>query len=284
LNVVVGPSSEIGDAFVQHPDAGLISFTGSTAVGRRIADLAATGTLLKRMALELGGNTPFIVLDDADLDQAVPVAVFSRFLHQGQICMSSNRIIVDARVHDAFVERFIAHVKTLKYGDPKDAETTVGPIINTNQLKHMLELMQASRNAGARQVLGAETQGLVLPPHIFVDVKNDMSIAKNETFGPIAPVIKVKGEERALLVANDTEYGLSSSVFTGDEGRGLRFAQTLQAGMTHINGSSVDDAPTGPFGGVKNSNIGRFGGDWIIEEFTTAHWITVQHTRRSHPF
>lgn len=284
LNIVIGSSHEIGDAFTQHRIPRLISFTGSTDVGRHVAQGAATAPIIKRVALELGGNTPCVVLDDADLSQAVRGAVFGRFLHQGQICMSSNRIIVDAQVYDEFVERFVAHVRTLKYGNPNDPDTVIGPIINARQLDRMIDLIQGAREAGARQVLGGEPQGLVLPPHVFVDVTNDMPIAKNETFGPIAPIIKVQGEEEALHVANDTEFGLSSAVFTRDEARGLRFAQGLEAGMTHINDSSVADSPNSPFGGEKNSGIGRFGGEWVMEEFTTVHWVTVQHTQRQYPF
>jgi aldehyde dehydrogenase (NAD+) len=236
------------------------------------------------VALELGGNSPFVVLEDADLDEAVPAAVFSRFLHQGQICMSSNRIIVDAALYDEFVERFTEHARRLKHGDPKNPLTVIGPIINKNQLTNMLDLMKKSVAAGARKLLGGDPEGLVLPPHVFSDVTNNMPIAERETFGPIAPLIKVNGDEDALAVANDTPFGLSSAVFTRDRSRGLRFASRVEAGMTHVNGSSVDDTRTGPFGGEKNSGLGRFGGEWAIEEFTTDHWITVQHTRRQYPF
>jgi aldehyde dehydrogenase (NAD+) len=284
LNVVNGASSEIGDAFTEHPVPGLISFTGSTGVGRHVAELAARSQFIKRVALELGGNTPCVVLDDADLDQAVRGAIFGRFLHQGQICMSTNRIIVDARLYDEFVERFVAQARTLKYGNPSHPETVIGPVINSKQLDTMMMHIKRSREAGARQLLGGDPEGLVLPPHVFTDVTNDMPIAKSETFGPIAPIIKVHGEEEALQVANDTEYGLSSSVFTRDERRGLRFALGIGAGMTHINDSSVDDTPTGPFGGEKNSGIGRFGGEWIMREFTTEHWVTIQHAPRQYPF
>ena len=284
LNVVIGASSEIGDPFVKHPTPALISFTGSTAVGKHVAELAVSGTRIKHLALELGGNTPFVVLDDADLDQAVRAAVVSRFLHQGQICMSTNRILVDASIYSAFAERFTAHVKTLKAGNPRDSDTVIGPVINSSQLEKMLKLINETRSAGAKQLLGGDPDGLVLPPHVFSEVTNDMAIAKNETFGPIAPIIRVNGEEEALRVANDTEYGLSSAVFSRDQGRGLRFALGLEAGMTHVNDGSVDDTPTGPFGGVKNSGIGRFGGDWIIDEFTVPHWVTVQHSPRQYPF
>lgn len=283
LNVVVGSSSEIGDAFTAHAIPRMISFTGSTAVGRHVAELAASSPAIKRLALELGGNSPFVVLDDADLDQAVPAAVTSRFLHQGQICMSSNRIIVDARVYDEFVDRFKAHAGKLKYGNPDEADTAIGPVINSRQLQGMMGHMQAARDAGARQVLGGDPDGLVLPPQVFTDVTNDMAIAKIETFGPIAPLIKVTGDAEALRVANDTEYGLSSAVFTRDESRGLRFALGVEAGMTHINGSTVDDSPNSPFGGEKNSGIGRFGGEWIMQEFSTDHWVTAQQIPRQYP-
>jgi aldehyde dehydrogenase (NAD+) len=225
-----------------------------------------------------------VVLDDADLDQAVPAAVLSRFLHQGQICMSSNRLIIDTKLYDEFAERFRSHVSTLKYGNPSDPDTVIGPVINRKQLEGMLGHMQAACHQGAQQVLGGNPDGLVLPPHVFINVANDMEIARIETFGPIAPLIRVDGEDEALRVANDTEYGLSSAVFTRDESRGLRFALKLEVGMTHINDATVDDNPNSPFGGEKNSGIGRFGGEWVMQEFTTDHWITVQHARRQYPF
>jgi aldehyde dehydrogenase (NAD+) len=284
FNVVIGDVKDIGDPMTLHPTPRLISFTGSTAVGRHIGELAMKGPKMKRVALELGGNAPCVILDDADLERAVPGAVVGRFLHQGQICMSTNRIIVDAKVYDEFVDRFTAHVKGLKVGNPNDPDTAIGPIINQKQLKGHLAHIQGARSAGARQVLGGDPQGQVLPPHVFVDVTNDMQVAQDELFGPIAPIIKVRGEEEALRVANDTQYGLSSAVFTRDKERGLRFALGVQAGMTHVDDSSVDDTPTGPFGGEKNSGIGRFGGDWIIHEFTRDHWITVQHGRPTYPF
>lgn len=284
LNVVVGDVKDIGDAFTLHPIPGLISFTGSTKVGRHIAELAATGPRLKRVALELGGNSPLVVLDDADVDRAVNAAVMGRFFHQGQICMSTNRIIVDAHVYDDFVDGFTAHVKTLKYGDPSNPETAVGPIINASQLAGIVERIKGATAEGARAVLSGDPQGQVVPPHIFADVKNSMRIAQSEIFGPVAPIIKVQGEAEALQVANDTEYGLSSAVFSKDEDRALRFALRIEAGMSHINDSTVDDSPTGPFGGEKNSGIGRFGGDWSINEFTTEHWVTIQHTPRGYPF
>jgi aldehyde dehydrogenase (NAD+) len=284
LNIVNGPTDQIGDAFTLHPIPKMISFTGSSPVGRHIGSLAMTAPQIKRVALELGGNNPSVVLDDADLEVAVRANVLGRFLHQGQICMSTNRIIVDAKIYDEFVDRFVAHVKGLKFGDPKDPTVAIGPIINQRQLKGHLAHIEGARTSGARQLLGGNPEGQVLPPHVFADVNNNMPIAKDELFGPLAPIIRVNGEEEALKVANDTEFGLSSAVFTKDRERGVQFAQKLEAGMTHINDHSVHDAPTGPFGGEKNSGVGRFGGEWIIREFTTDHWVTIQHQQTVYPF
>lgn len=284
FNVVVGDVQYIGDPFTLHPIPRLISFTGSTKVGRHIGELAMSGPTMKRVALELGGNAPSVILDDADLEHAVRATVVGRFLHQGQICMSTNRIIVDAKMYDEFVDRFTTHVKTLKCGNPDDPEVAIGPIINQKQLAAHIAHIKAARAAGARQVMGGEPEGQVLPPHVFVDVKNEMQIAQDEMFGPIAPIIKVSGEAEALRIANATEFGLSSAVFTRDVERGVRFALGVQAGMTHVNDHSVDDTATGPFGGEKNSGIGRFGGEWILHEFTRDHWITVRHSRPEYPF
>jgi aldehyde dehydrogenase (NAD+) len=284
LNVVIGPIEQIGDAITLHPIPRLISFTGSTRVGRRIGQLAVSGPSMKRVALELGGNAPAVVLDNADLDQAVRSTIEGRFIHQGQGCVCTNRIVVDAKIHDEFVDRFTAHVKRLKYGNPNDPDTVIGPIINQKQMKSHLSHIAGAQAAGARQLLGGKPDGLVLPPHIFVDVKNSMAIAQDETFGPIAPIIKVSGEEEALRVANDTDYGLSSAVFTKDFERGARFALKVQAGMTHVNDSTFDDSPTAPFGGEKNSGLGRFNAEWVINEFTRDHWVTVRHENRPYLF
>jgi aldehyde dehydrogenase (NAD+) len=284
LNVLVAAGSEIGDAFVRHATPRVISFTGSTKVGRRIMALAAESPILKRVVLELGGNSPHVILADADLDVAVDTAVFGKFLHQGQICMAINRLIVDAVVHDEFVERFVERTRGLKVGDPRDEDTAVGPLINRQQLEKLLDNIEKARAGGARQVLGGEPKGLVVPPHVFVDARNDMSVAQNELFGPAVAIIKVRGEQDALEVANATSYGLSSAVVTRDLERGARFARRLQAGMTHVNDSPVNDLPNCPFGGEKNSGLGRYNGAWSIEEFTTVHWISVQHEPIQYPF
>ncbi len=284
FNVVIGPVDEIGDAFTLHEIPKLISFTGSTRVGRHIGQLARSGPTRNRVALELGGTAPCGILDDADVDYAVRATTVGRFLHQGQICMSTNRVIVDAKVYDDFVDRFVEHVKQLKCGDPHDPSVTIGPIINQKQLKSHLDHIQGAKDAGAHLAVGGEVQGQVLPPHVFTEVNNQMKIAQDELFGPIAPIIKVNGEEEALRVANDTDLGLSSAVFTRDRDRGVQFALRLEAGMSHVNDHSVDDTVTGPFGGEKNSGIGRFGGDWIIKEFTRDHWVTIRHQNATYSF
>ncbi|HNP52706.1 MAG TPA: aldehyde dehydrogenase family protein [Nitrosomonas nitrosa] len=284
LSVIVGAGSEIGNAFVTHPTPRVISFTGSTPVGRNIAKLAAEGPMLKRLELELGGNGPFVVLNDADLERTVEAAVFGKFLHQGQTCMSVNRFIIDDRIHDEFVERFADRVRQLKAGDPDAPDTMIGPIINQFQLKDLQKRIQDAVLSGAQQMVGGKAQGLVLPPHVFSQVTNQMPLAQTESFGPIAPIIRASNEMDALNIANDTDLGLAAAVFTQDVERGLRFAQQLESGMAHINDQPVNDLPYSPFGGEKNSGIGRFNGAWAVAAFTTDQWISVQHITRLYPF
>jgi len=283
LSVTVGAGREIGDAFVTHPVPRVISFTGSTPVGRHIATLAVESPVIKRIELELGGNSPFVVLEDADLEQAVEAAVFGKFLHQGQICMSANRFIVHDRVYDAFAERFADRVRKLKVGDPDAPDTMIGPVINQSQLDGLVRRIEEARASGARELVGGPPRRWVLPPHVFADVTNDNALAREEIFGPVAPLVRATDEEHALHLANDTPYGLSSAVFTSDLERGARFAQRVEAGMTHVNDQPVNDLPFSPFGGEKNSGIGRFNGRWGVDAFTTDHWITVQHVPRRYP-
>lgn len=284
LNVVIGAGRDIGDFFVAHPIPRLISFTGSTAVGRTVGRIASGGQHIKRVALELGGNAPLVVLADADIEQAAHAAVVGRFLHQGQICMSTNRVIVDASIYDAFADAVAQRVRGLKYGDPGDPDTVVGPIINASQLAGIQERIVQAKADGAVALVEGDATGNVLPPHLFGSVDPSWAIAKEESFGPVLPLIKAQNEQHALDLANDTEYGLSSAVFTGDLERGVRFARGIVAGMTHINGMSVDDQTNAPFGGEKNSGLGRFNGDWAIDEFTRAQWITLQYEPRHYPF
>lgn len=281
LNVVVGASHEIGDPFVDHPVPRVITFTGSTPAGRRIAERAARR--MKRVGLELGGNTPFIVLEDADLDRAVRAAVAGKFFHQGQICMAINRILVDARVHDEFVQRFVSRVAALKVGDPSNDDTDIGPVINQTQLEGILRKVEDSIARGARVLLRGEPSGLLLPPIVLADVDNHMPAAGEELFGPVAPILRFDGEDEAIRIANDTEYGLSSALFTRDVERGVRLAQRIDAGMTHVNDWPVNDEANTAFGGEKQSGLGRFGGQWAVQELTTDHWISVQEHPPGYP-
>ncbi|SJN25152.1 aldehyde dehydrogenase family protein [Psychrobacter sp. JB385] len=284
LNVVVGAGSEIGDAIVTHDIPSFVSFTGSTSVGKHIGELASGGDYIKQVALELGGNSPFVVLKDADIEQAVKAAAFGKFLHQGQICIAINRIIVEDDIHDEFVERFLAHVKTLSVGDPSKQDTAVGPIINEKQVKSLKDKIAKAQEEGATLLLSGEIKGQVVPPHVFTEVTREMDLSCNEVFGPLVGIIRAKDEEDALSIANDSMYGLSSAVFTTDMRKGLRFARGIRAGMTHINDISVNDESNVPFGGEKNSGIGRFNGEWVLEEFTRTHWISMQHKPRDYAF
>lgn len=284
LSVVVGAGSDIGDDFVAHPTPALISFTGSTPVGKNIGRIATGGDYIKKVALELGGNSPFVVLDDADIEQAAKAAVFGKFLHQGQICMAINRIIVDQSRYDEFAAAFVAQVKTLRVGDPSDIETAIGPIINQSQLEGLQKKIADAKAQGATVLLEGEVSGQVLPPHVFGDVTPDMKLSAEEIFGPIAGIQKARDEQHALELANGTEFGLSSAVFSGDPERGLSFARKVRAGMTHVNDMPVNDEAALPFGGEKNSGLGRFNGDWAIEEFSTVQWVSVQRTPRQYPF
>lgn len=278
LHVIVGAGNVIGDYFVEHPIPSFISFTGSSAVGREIGIKAMSGARIKRVALELGGSSPFVVLDDADIDLAVSSAIAGKFFHNGQICMSTNRIIADKKIHDELVEKLVKAAQELKAGDPSLPDTDIGPIIDKTQVLAIEEKIKNAIAGGADLLLGGKTSGQIIPPHILDHVHPSSSIVKEEIFGPILPIITARDETEALRLANDTDYGLSSVVFTRNMERGLHFARKIRAGMTHINGSSVNDQVNAPFGGEKNSGTGRFNGHWIMDEFTRLHWITYQST------
>lgn len=284
VNVTVGSGSEIGDYFVEHAIPSFISFTGSTKVGQGVAQKAFSGAKIKQVALELGGNSPFIVLDDADLSEAAQALVVSKFMHAGQICMSANRAIVTEAVFDDFVSAVVDRVKRLPVGDPKKQDTIVGPIINQKQVDQIKALVAEAKAAGAEFSLEGQIKELVVEPSILVSEDPQLAIFKQEIFGPVLPILKVKDEAAALKAANDTEYGLSSAVFTQDLARGYEFATKIEAGMCHVNGLTVGDEPTAPFGGEKNSGIGRFNGEWVLDEFTSPMWITLQKGKGEYPF
>jgi len=282
LNVVVGAGSEIGDPFVEHPIPRVITFTGSTEVGRHIGELC--GRNLKKASLELGGNSPFVVLADADIDQAVNAGIVGKFLNAGQICMAINRFIVEDKIYDQYVQKFTARVKELHWGDPMADGTAFGPIIDKKQFDNIRKIVEETKKAGAKLVLDGESDGLVMHPVILTEVTNDMPAARNEIFGPVAIFIRAKDKEDALRIANDTDYGLSSAVMSGDIYAGLEFAKSLEYGMSHVNDITVNDESNSPFGGEKNSGLGRFGGEWALREFTTDHWVTIQSSPRQYPF
>jgi aldehyde dehydrogenase (NAD+) len=281
LSVIAGAGGALGDAMVCHPVPRVVSFTGSTSVGGRIVRTAG----IRRLALELGGNGPLVVLDDADLDRAVDAAVFGSFFHQGRICMIANRLIVDRAVYDDFLAGFLPRVEALTVGDPADPGTDIGPVINRAHLEAIAGKLDRARQEGAKQVLGGEPggpAGLLLPAHVLL-AGNDVATAREEVFGPVITVIRADDEADALRLANGTDYGLSSAVFTGDPERGVEFALRLDAGMTHVNGSPVNDDANTAFGGEKASGAGRFGGKGAVAEFTTDHWVSVQRAARDYP-
>jgi acyl-CoA reductase-like NAD-dependent aldehyde dehydrogenase len=282
LNIVThapGDAGEIGDEFVENPAVRRINFTGSTATGRKLAE--AAGRNLKRVVLELGGYNPLIVLRDADLGYAVDAAAFGAFLHQGQICMSARRIVVERPIADEFVQRLAEKTSGLKAGDPKEPDTIIGPLINESALETVSDRVKDAVSKGAKVLAGGEAEGPVYRATLLADVSEDADFAKVETFGPIAAIEVVDSEDEAVARANATSYGLASGIITSDADKGLALAQRIQAGIVHINDQPVGDEPQMPFGGVKDSGWGRFGGTAAIDEFTELHWITVG---APHPF
>lgn len=278
LNVVAGRGSEIGDYIVSHPVPSLISFTGSSEVGKHIGKVA--GELLKDVSLELGGNQVMIVLDDADVDQAAKAAIVGAYSHQGQICMALNRVLATPKVYDDFIRAFVKYSKEVKVGDPFDQEVSIGPLINRRQAEKVEERIRETVQAGAKVELEGKIEDSVVHPWILSGVTNDMCAARCEMFAPVCSVIPVKDEEEAICIANDTDYGLSNSIFTKDLYKGLQLAQRLESGMVHVNDQSIHHEPHVMFGGEKSSGVGRFNGHWVVDKFTTEKWISVQRTDR----
>jgi acyl-CoA reductase-like NAD-dependent aldehyde dehydrogenase len=283
LNIVThapGEAQPIGDELVESRHVRRLNFTGSTGTGRKLAE--AAGRHLKRVLLELGGYNPLIVLADADLDYAVDASAFGAFLHQGQICMSARRIIVERPVADEFTERLAEKTRGLKVGDPKEHDTIIGPVINADALATITARVEEAVRSGARVLAGGSAIGPCFEATLLAGVPPDSEFATVETFGPVAALEVVDTAEEAVARANATSYGLSSGIITSDADRGLALAQAIDAGIVHVNDQSVADEPQMPFGGVKDSGFGRFGGSAVVDEFTEMRWITVQ--RGSHPF
>jgi len=282
LNVVPGDGPTLARVLFDDPRVKLISFTGSTAVGRLIAvECAKKG---KRVILEMGGKSPLIVLEDAEVDYAVDTACFGIFIHQGQICMAGSRIIVEAPIYETFLRRFAAKAKTLQVGDPRDPHTVIGPLIRSSQCQMIDRKIKEAVAAGARVLTGGTYEANFYQPTVVADVTPNMAAFRDELFGPVAAVTRADNADHALALANNSSYGLSSAVLTNDLQLAMRFALELEAGMVHLNGPTVHDEPTVPFGGVKDSGSGREGGRWSVEEMTEVKWVTIQMGRRHYPF
>ncbi|MDF0664085.1 MULTISPECIES: aldehyde dehydrogenase [Rhizobium] len=284
INVITNApedAPEIVTALIAHSAVKRVNFTGSTKVGKIIAETC--GKYLKPALLELGGKAPLVILDDADIDGAVNAAIFGAFMHQGQICMSTERIIVDSSIADQFVARLAARASQLPAGDPR-GHVVLGSLISLDAAKKMEELIADATAKGAKLVAGGKRTGTVVEATLLDHVTSDMRVYAEESFGPVKPIIRVSGEEEAIRIANDTEYGLSAAVFSRNIQRAMAVAAQIESGICHINGPTVHDEAQMPFGGVKGSGYGRFGGKAAIAEFTDLRWITVEDSAQHYPF
>lgn len=275
-------AATIVETMIAHPKVRRVNFTGSTRVGRLIAEQCARH--LKPAVLELGGKAPFVVLDDADLDAAVNAAVFGAFANSGQICMSTERIIVDEHIASAFVERLGARARALPLGDPRKGPVVLGSVVDMSTVERCNALIDDALAKGATLVCGGKADSTLMPATLLDHVTPEMRIYHDESFGPVKAIVRVRGEEAAIACANDNPYGLSSAVFSRDTARALNVARRIESGICHINGPTVHDEAQMPFGGVKDSGFGHFGGKAGIAEFTELRWITLQTTPRHYPF
>ena len=286
VNYITNAPADAGavvEAMVAHPAVRRVNFTGSTKIGKIIAMTCAK--YLKPVVLELGGKAPLVVLDDANIDDAVNGAAFGAFANSGQICMSTERIIVDQKIADEFVKKFSDKAKALPLGDPRKPEPVVlGSVIGMGTVNHCNALIDDALAKGAKLVCGGKADTTLMPATVLDHVTPAMRIYHEETFGPVKCVVRVNGVEEAIACANDNEYGLSSAVFGGDIARAFNVARKIDSGICHVNGPTVHDEAQMPFGGVKGSGIGRFGGKAGIAEFTELRWITLQTTPRHYPF
>jgi acyl-CoA reductase-like NAD-dependent aldehyde dehydrogenase len=284
LNVVTttrDAAEEAGDELISHPAVRRISFTGSTEVGRVIAEKA--GRNLKRAVLELGGKDPLIILGDADVDYAVDAATWGAFLHQGEICMSTERIIVEKGIAAEFTKKLKERAEALPMGDPTNPATAIGPLINRRAVDKVHAQVEEAVAGGANLVTGGQFDNLVYHPTVVTEVTPEMRLFTEQTFGPVAPIVVVDDREEALAVANNSTYGLSAGILTKDFTLALDMAMRLETGMVHIGDQTVNDEPQAPFGGVKGSGYGRFGGQAALDEFTELRWINVQRVPRTFP-
>ncbi|ATN34905.1 salicylaldehyde dehydrogenase [Rhizobium sp. ACO-34A] len=267
-------AAEIVGALVDHPDIRRINFTGSTNVGRIIAERAARQ--LKPVLLELGGKAPLLVLKDADVDEAVKAAIFGAFFNQGQICMSTERIIVVPEVAEEFVAKFTERAKALKAGDPREGKAPLGAVVDARTVAKVEALIADAVSKGASVTGAGAAEGVLLPAQVVDKVTADMRLYSEESFGPVVAILRAKDEDDAVRLANDSEYGLSAAVFSRDTSRALSVARRIRSGICHVNGPTVHDEAQMPFGGTRASGYGRFGGRAGIAEFTELRWITVE--------
>ncbi|MGA0859983.1 MAG: aldehyde dehydrogenase family protein [bacterium] len=272
---------KMGDELIENPRVKGVSFTGSTQVGRSIA--AKCGAYLKKCCVELGGKDSLIVRADADMERATQAANFGSFMHQGQICMSVEKVLVQRSIFNEFLEKFVARAARLKVGNTADPENVIGPLINDRQVDRVKSQLEDAIAKGAKVELGGKIEGRFVYPTILTGVTPAMLVYQDETFGPVVPVIPFETDEEAISIANDTEYGLSSGIITADEEKALQMARQLETGMCHVNCSSVNDEPNVPFGGTKASGLGRHGGRWSMETFTDTRWITLERGGRHFP-
>lgn len=275
---------EVGSALVEEPRVRIISFTGSTAAGRKVGE--AAGRLLKRAHLELGGNNALIVLDDVDLPAAVSAGAWGSFLHQGQICMTTGRHLVHERIYDEYVERLAATADHIPVGNPATSEVPLGPVIDAHQRDRIHDLVTRSQAAGARLAAGGTYEDLFYRPTVLAESGYDHPAFSDEVFGPVAPVARFSTVEEAIALATQSEYGLSLGILTRDVMKAWDIAGQIPSGIVHINDQTVDDEPTAPFGGVGFSGTGaRFGGvEANVEAFTETQWVTMQGSITPYPF
>ena len=279
LQIVIG-GAEVGEALVTDPHVDMVSFTGSTAAGRRVGTLA--GGLLKKVSLELGGNNAFVVLDDADLEAAASAGAYSSFQFQGQVCFAVGRHIVHRSVAEEYIALLATKAKRLRLGDPYREDVDLGPIVNEKQLARVDGIVQRSVAGGARLVAGGTHEGLFYRPTVLADVTAGLPVWTDETFGPVAPVVGFDSDDEAVALANDSEYGLAAGVYSRSISRGLAIANRIRAGMVHVNDQTINDEAIIPFGGMGISgNGGRFGGEASLEAFTQWQWVTVRDKPRS---
>ena len=284
LNVITNAPEDaptLIEALIAHPAVRRINFTGSTRVGRIIAQIAAK--YLKPALLELGGKAPLVVLDDADIDAAVAAAAFGAFMNQGQICMSTERIVLDQSIADAFIAKFAAKAETLVAGDPRHGNTPLGSLIGIEAAARLQGLIKDAVGKGARVVAGGKIEGTLMSATVLDHVTSSMRIYDEESFGPVVAVVRVDGVDEAVRIANDTEYGLSAAVFGRDIARAFNVAKRIESGICHVNGPTLHDEAQMPFGGVKASGYGRFGGKAGIAEFTELRWITIETSPQHYP-